>query len=269
MVVFQNDIIYYSQQRQIKQTYGLCFRFHLGDNKDIRHINKQNKIIHFMKKLTQVLGEMHKAQYKHDSNHRRGSLYEGVDDTTDDDEEGHEYDLDDYKMTDKDGVGIYIGSYGEYNNGSLKGAWFDMSKFSDAEEFFDVCYDLMGEDAELMAEDYQNFPEQLYSESPTRKNIQAVIDWAKMDDDDREILTAFADARGTFDINKLSTAKDQLICVGEENYREAVLNIFYDMYEVSDGLKNYIDEDYVIKNFSYDTYEGTSEDGDVYYFWAH
>lgn len=37
---------------------------------------------------------------------------------------------------------VYVGTYGKYNNGSLFGAWLDLSDYSDKEEFYDACREL-------------------------------------------------------------------------------------------------------------------------------
>ena len=47
---------------------------------------------------------------------------------------------------------VYVGTYGKYNNGSLFGAWLDLSDYSDKEEFYEACRELHKdeEDAEYM-----------------------------------------------------------------------------------------------------------------------
>ena len=34
---------------------------------------------------------------------------------------------------------VYVGTYAKYNNGSLSGAWLDLSDYSDKEEFYEAC----------------------------------------------------------------------------------------------------------------------------------
>ena len=59
---------------------------------------------------------------------------------------------------------VYCGTYRKYNEGSIFGAWLDISKFSDYDEFIDVCRQLHAdeEDPELMFQDYEGFPSLLY-----------------------------------------------------------------------------------------------------------
>ena len=37
---------------------------------------------------------------------------------------------------------VYVGTYAKYNNGSLSGAWLDLSDYSDKEEFYEACREL-------------------------------------------------------------------------------------------------------------------------------
>ena len=85
---------------------------------------------------------------------------------------------------------VYVGTYGKYNNGSLSGAWLDLSDYSDKEEFYEACRELHKdeEDAEYMFQDYENIPEALISESWISENFfslrDAVEDLSEEDADD-------------------------------------------------------------------------------------
>jgi antirestriction protein len=62
---------------------------------------------------------------------------------------------------------IYCGTYAKYNEGSLRGLWIDLSSFGDYDEFINFCNAIHADedDPELMFQDYQGFPRELYSES--------------------------------------------------------------------------------------------------------
>lgn len=62
---------------------------------------------------------------------------------------------------------IYVGTYKRYNNGSLAGAWLDLSDYSDKEEFLNACHELHNNesDPEFMFQDWENIPDCLISES--------------------------------------------------------------------------------------------------------
>ena len=37
---------------------------------------------------------------------------------------------------------IYVGTYAQYNNGSLFGEWLDLSDYSDKDDFLEACAEL-------------------------------------------------------------------------------------------------------------------------------
>ena len=87
-------------------------------------------------------------------------------------------------------VRVYVGTYAKYNNGSLFGAWLDLSDYSDKEEFYVACRELHKdeEDAEYMFQDWENVPEGLIGESWISENFfslcDAVEDLSEKDADD-------------------------------------------------------------------------------------
>ena len=58
---------------------------------------------------------------------------------------------------------VYVGTYGKYNNGSLFGAWLNLSDYLDKEDFYEACRELHKdeEDAEFMFQDWENVPGEL------------------------------------------------------------------------------------------------------------
>lgn len=72
---------------------------------------------------------------------------------------------------------VYVGTYAKYNNGSLYGAWLDLSDYSDKEEFYEACRELHEdeEDAEYMFQDWENVPEGLIGESWISDNFVTPI----------------------------------------------------------------------------------------------
>ena len=64
---------------------------------------------------------------------------------------------------------------------------FDMSNFL----FYDLLTDETKED-----EDYECFPESLYSECMDSKDIEWLIEYSQLTDDEREIITEFSDCTG-------------------------------------------------------------------------
>lgn len=104
----------------------------------------------------------------------------------------------DYKMTDASGIGIYVGTYAKYNSGSIFGMWIDLESVSDAYEFFEVCRALHSDEAdpEFMMQDYQGFPEELYHESMSVDDVEKILAFVELDDNDREMLDDYCECYG-------------------------------------------------------------------------
>lgn len=58
---------------------------------------------------------------------------------------------------------VYVGTYKKYNNGSLKGAWLDLSDYGDYDAFLAACKKLHKDekDPEFLIEDSEGFPDGL------------------------------------------------------------------------------------------------------------
>lgn len=58
---------------------------------------------------------------------------------------------------------VYVGTYKKYNEGSLKGAWLDLSKYETYDDFLKACKDLHKDepDPEFMIQDTEDFPDGL------------------------------------------------------------------------------------------------------------
>ena len=125
--------------------------------------------------------------------------------------------LADYKMTDASGIGIYVGTYAKYNSGSIFGMWIDLESVSDAYEFFEVCRALHSDEAdpEFMMQDYQGFPEELYHESMSVDDVEKIIAFVALDDNDREMLEAFCECYGgdATDADNIDDVRER--CMGQ------------------------------------------------------
>ena len=125
--------------------------------------------------------------------------------------------LEDYTMTDASGVGVYVGTYKKYSEGSLFGMWIDLEAVRDEGEFFDVCRQLHSdeEDPEFMMQDYQGFPEELYHESMSEEDVAKILAFVALDDDDREMLEAFCECYGgdATDADNIEDVRER--CMGQ------------------------------------------------------
>ena len=76
---------------------------------------------------------------------------------------------------------VYVGTYRKYNNGSLLGAWLDLSDYSNKKEFYEACKKFHKDenDPEFMLQDWENVPEGLIDESWLSENFFALRDAVK------------------------------------------------------------------------------------------
>ncbi len=155
-----------------------------------------------------------------------------------------DYNLDDYRYTGNGNPAVYVGTYHKYNCGSIFGAWIDLTKFYDYEEFIDVCRDLHcdEEDPELMAQDYENFPEAFYTEGfISEEQFDKIREFADLSDDDKEMYLAYMEwQNGPDDIESIRE-----ICRGkwdsEEEFAQDLVLSCGLLDGVSDMLANYFD----------------------------
>jgi antirestriction protein len=106
---------------------------------------------------------------------------------------------------------LYVGTYAKYNAGSITGKWLKLSDYGDAEEFIAACKELHKDesDPELMFQDFECFPEELYGESMSTDEIAKIYEYVDIDEDDREMLKAYIDCvGGEFSEDTLSEAQD-------------------------------------------------------------
>ena len=89
---------------------------------------------------------------------------------------------------------IYVGTYGQYNNGSLFGKWFDLTEYSDLKEFLQDCVEFHRNefDPELMFQDWENIPDFLISECSLHKEAFAYFEaTSEMDEETAEAFEIY------------------------------------------------------------------------------
>ena len=93
-------------------------------------------------------------------------------------------------------VRIYVGTYGKYAGGSIKGAWLDLSQYADRDEFLAACKELHADesDPELMFQDFEGFPRAWYEESSAPPAI--LWEWMEMSENERDAFAVYADHMG-------------------------------------------------------------------------
>lgn len=89
---------------------------------------------------------------------------------------------------------IYVGTYGQYNSGSLFGKWFDLTDYVDLKEFLQDCFEFHRNelDPELMFQDWENIPDFLISECSLNKEAFAYFEaTGEMDDETAEAFEIY------------------------------------------------------------------------------
>ena len=156
---------------------------------------------------------------------------------------------------------MYVGTYRKYNEGSLFGAWIDLAKCSDYDEFIDVCKILHQdeEDPEFMYQDFEGFPEMWYYEScMDEATFDKIVAYADMDN--KDAFEAFVNATGEDDMEMF---KERYVGKYEskEDFAYEIVNECFNLDEHG-VIGQYFD----YKAYAYDLFlEGfTFEDGYVF-----
>jgi len=158
-----------------------------------------------------------------------------------------------------DNASVHVGTYNKYNNGSIKGAWVDLTKFSDHDSFIDHCKELHSDeiDPEFMYQDFENFPKEFYSESSIDPELW---DFLNLDDDDKELLNAYHEAGFDGDIED---ARDAFAGQFDDDYSFAwdMLENSGDLSLIPDHLQCYFDIEKFARDLMFDYSEANG-----YYF---
>lgn len=95
-----------------------------------------------------------------------------------------------------DGAAIYVASLSDYNDGRLRGKWFELSNYTSVDELYADINSMLksfGPDREEWAiHDFQGFPKSLYSESMGREQLQMAIDFASAADSIQAPIEVFS-----------------------------------------------------------------------------
>src|SRR3972149_4255030 len=122
------------------------------------------------------------------------------------------------------GPSVYVGTYGKYNAGSIKGAWLNLDDYASKDEFLKAAEEIHKDEAdpELMFQDYEGFPKRYYGESSINEKLW---DWLALDEDDRELLEVYIDSVGDTDAT-IEDARDRF--KGKYDSEEAWAQEFLD-----------------------------------------
>ena len=145
---------------------------------------------------------------------------------------------------------IYVGTYAKYNNGSINGAWLILTDYKDSADFYKACKELHNDepDPEFMFQDFEGFPEKLYSESGGIDEIYEYLNF--IDGKNENAVCAFLTV---YDIKELKNF--------EENYNgewESEIDFAYHCieseYNLEGTLSNYFDYEKYARDLFSDGY---------------
>lgn len=175
---------------------------------------------------------------------------------------------------------LYVGTYAKYNDGSINGAWLDLSDYDTAEEFLTACAELHADepDAEFMFQDYEGFPSKYYGESMSYDDLEKLYNVLPIlvaiesaDDSDLvqlhntacKVLNHNDDEIYDFDEDFFNTYFDgkpmeaaRAASFGEVNWSDDYIkfNGYANLESISD-VKSEIDEDFIIEAYESDPNE--------------
>jgi len=156
-----------------------------------------------------------------------------------------------------DAPSIWATTYGLYNQGRLIGKWFDLTDYSNKDEFIEAVTEFLkphDPDPEIMFCDWQRLPDGMVSECFVD---ESVWEWLELSEEDQELLkvyqdqvcgqgysTTVEDAREAF-VGKYDSKSDWAY----ERIEESGM-----LSEVPSELRGYID---------YESYANDAESGDM------
>ena len=164
-------------------------------------------------------------------------------------------------------IRIYCGTYAKYNNGSINGAWLNLSDYSDSAEFFEACQELHEDetDPEYMFQDYEcpKFMRSLFDESMSDDEIQIIYDTIEAIDNshlDIEIISAYIDNVGIDSDIESTISHCEEAYQGEYNSDEDFAeSLAEELGYMEDAPKswpfNCIDWEYAARELMYDYFE--------------
>lgn len=162
---------------------------------------------------------------------------------------------------------VYVGTYGKYSNGSLRGGWVDLADCAgDMDAFFDACKALHSDetDPEFMVQTWEDAPPHF---ARLEHVPQAALDFAALDEDDQTLLAAYIDICGADNAVTIHTARDYFVGAFYSE-KDAAETIVGDLLECCDVcLPNWLVTDYQATwrcNVRHDYSSGTFGD----YFWV-
>lgn len=138
---------------------------------------------------------------------------------------------------------VYVGTYAKYNAGNLAGRWVNLEDYPTAEEFGAKCREIHADEAdpELMFQDFEGFPKDLYGESGLSAHLW---EWLELDEDERQLWEIYGEhVIGDMTETTFDDAQDAFLGTYEspEDWAENFLTDTGALESVPDELARFID----------------------------
>jgi len=160
---------------------------------------------------------------------------------------------------------IYVGTYAKYNASSLKGAWLNLSDYSDRDSFLEACAELHADesDPELMFQDFSGFPRSWYSESSAPPEI--LWEWLALSDDEQDAYAAYLSYNPSGDIDDFRNA----YCGTANSEADFCENYAEETGAIPKDFPTWISIDWQATwdcNLTHDYWSERGESGDLHFF---
>tara|TARA_R110000824_G_scaffold263493_1_gene452228 strand:- start:349 stop:864 length:516 start_codon:yes stop_codon:yes gene_type:complete len=145
---------------------------------------------------------------------------------------------------------VYVGTYKKYNEGSLFGAWVELTKFDTKEDFIHFCFKLHKDedDPELMYQDYEGFPASLYNEGYMSDDIW---EWLELDEDEHDKIEAFIECFGGDLKQAIEKCTDAFCGEIDTTFEAWCLDTLFEDHDIPDELASYISASYVAADYKH------------------
>lgn len=158
---------------------------------------------------------------------------------------------------------VYAGTYGMYNSGSLYGKWFYFDEYESREEMLSIIYEYLKEeddDPEIMFQDFEGFPRELYSECSLSEELFDFCDYIRENPGIEDAVTAYVKC---FNEWNESDFEDRYLGYFSDYYDLAMHFVDNGCIDIPSELERYFDYDSYGRDIAYDFAE---YDGHYFYY---
>ena len=137
---------------------------------------------------------------------------------------------------------LYVGTYGKYNEGSLRGLWIDLTSFRYYDEFINFCKAIHADeyDPELMAQDYECFPRDFYHEGfISQEDFDNILEYSEMCEKySKEAVDEYMELHDSLDNFEDAYCGEWN---SEEDFAQHIIDECYDLDRIMGSLSGYFD----------------------------